>query len=198
MSKTEDVLRLAKGQGVVRPSDLRDQNLPPRLLSRLAGRGQLERVGRGLYRHPEAPLTEKHSLALASKRYPDMTICLLSALQFHELTTQWPREVWVALSPGDWEPTASPVHLRITRMSGASRTEGIGEHEIEGVSVGVFGPAKTVADCFKFRNKVGLDVAMEALRDYLRERKGGVEELFYYADICRVEKVMRPYIEALV
>ena len=198
MTKTDEVLRLAKAQGVVRPRDLRDQDLPPRLLRRLAGRGELERVGRGLYRHPEAPLTEHHSLALVSKRYPEVTICLLSALQFHELTSQWPREVWVALGPGDWAPAASPVRLRLTRMSGMSRTEGMEEHQIEGVSVEVFGPAKTVADCFKFRSKVGLDVAIEALRDYLRQKRGGVDELFYYADICRVETVMRPYIEAMI
>lgn len=198
MTKTDEVLQLAQKQGLVQPGDLHKQDLPPRLLRRLARRGDLERVGRGLYRHPEAPLTEHHSLALVGKRYPEATVCLLSALQFHELTTQWPREVWVALGPDDWMPTASPVNLRLTRMSGPSRTAGSEKHVLEGVSVNVFGPAKTVADCFKFRGKVGLDVAIEALRDYVRQERGGVDDLLRYAEICRVQTVMRPYMEAIL
>lgn len=196
LSKTEQVLRLAQSQGVLRARDLEERGLPSRYLSRLESRGKLKRVGRGLYRHPEAPVTEHHSLALVSARYPDVTACLLSALRFHELTTQMPRRVWVARSKGQWNPTASPVQLEVTHMSGKSQTAGTETHEIEGISVQIFDPAKTVADCFKFRSKVGLDVAMEALRDYVRSGAGSVGRLYRYAEVCRVQSVMRPYIEA--
>jgi predicted transcriptional regulator of viral defense system len=196
LSKTEQVLRLARRQGVLRARDLKEKDLPPRYLSRLESRGKLKRVGRGLYRHPEAPVTEHHSLALVSARYPDVTACLLSALRFHELTTQMPRRVWAARSKGQWNPTASPVQLEVTHMSGKSQTAGTETHEIEGVPVQIFEPAKTVADCFKFRSKVGLDVAMEALRDYVRSGAGSVGRLYRYAEVCRVQSVMRPYIEA--
>ena len=196
LSKTEQVLRLAQSQGVLRARDLKEKDLPPRYLSRLESRGKLKRVGRGLYRHPEATVTEHHSLALVSARYPDVTACLLSALRFHELTTQMPRRVWVARSKGQWNPTASPVQLEVTHMSGKSQTAGTETHEIEGISVQIFEPAKTVADCFKFRSKVGLDVAMEALRDYVRSGAGSVGRLYRYAEVCRVQSVMRPYIEA--
>lgn len=198
MTKTDEVLDVARKQGLVRPRDLKRRGLPPRLLRRLAGRGDLERVGRGLYRHPEAPLTEHHSLALVGKRYPDARVCLLSALQFHEMTTQWPREVWVALGAGAWEPESPPVKLRVVRMSGSAFSEGAEEHVVEGVPVKVYSPAKTVADCFKFRNRIGLDVALEALRDYLKGRKGSVDDLFRHADVCRVQAVMRPYVEAML
>jgi len=198
MTKTDQVLEVAKRKGVVRARDLEEQGLPPRYLSRLAGRGKLEREGRGLYRHPEAPLTEHHSLALTATRYPDATICLLSALQFHELTTQMPRQVWVAREKGDWSPEASPTNLEVVHMSGLSFTKGKRAHELEGIPVQVFSPAKTVADCFKFRGKIGLGVAIEALRDYVRSKSGPVEELYRFAEICRVRSVMRPYIEATV
>lgn len=198
MTKTDEVLAVVRQQGLVRPRDLKRRGLPPRLLRRLAERGAVERVGRGLYRHPEAPATEHHSLALVSKRYPEARICLLSALQFHELTTPLPHEVWVALDAGAWKPEASPVKLRVKRMSGPAYEEGIQEHILEGVPVRVYGPAKTVADCFKFRSQAGLGIALEALRDYLREQKSSVDELFRYADVCRVQSVMRPYAEAMV
>ena len=164
MTKTDQVLDVAKRKGVVRARDLKEKGLPPRYLSRLAERGELKREGRGLYRHPEAPLTEHHNLALTAARYPDATVCLLSALQFHELGTQMPRRVWVAREKGDRSPKASPTSLELTYMSGSSFTEGKRAHEVEGVSVQEFSPAKTVADCFKFRGRVGLGVAIEGLR----------------------------------
>jgi predicted transcriptional regulator of viral defense system len=197
MTKTDEALDAAREQGLIRPRDLRRRGLPPRLLRRLAERGAVERVGRGLYRHPEAPLTEHHSLALVSKRYPEARGCLLSALQFHEMTTQWPRVVWVALAAGARKPEASPTKLQVARMSGPALTEGTEEHILEGVPAKMYGPAKTVADCFKFRSRVGLGVALEALRSYLRERDGPVDNLFRHADICRVQDVMHPYVEAM-
>jgi len=125
-------------------------------------------------------------------------VCLLSALQFHELTTQMPRKVWVAREKGDWTPDASPIDLEVARMSVPSFTEGVATYDVEGVSVQVFNPAKTIADCFKFRGRIGLAVAIEALRDYVRSGAGPIEELYRYAEICRVQSVMRPYIEATV
>lgn len=197
MTKTERVLRHAREQGVLWADDLKE-DIPARYLRRLAERGELERVGRGLYRHPDAPISEHHSLALIGARYPDVRICLLSALQFHDLTTQWPRKVWIAREPGDWTPTASPVELEVVRMSGASFTEGVETHEVEGVPINVFAPAKTIADCFKFRGKVGTDTAIEALRSYVRSGVGPVDDLYHFADVCSVQTVMRPYIEATV
>lgn len=198
MTKTAQVLQIARQQGVVRSRDLREKNLPPRYLSRLAERGELVREGRGLYRHPEAPLSEHHSLALVAARYPDARVCLLSALQFHELTTQMPRRVWIAREKGDWTPEASPTSLEVVHMSGASFEKGTETHDVEGIPVQVFNPSKTVADCFKFRGKVGLSVAVEALRDYVRSGAGPIEDLYHYAEICRVRSVMRPYVEATV
>ena len=155
------------------------------------------REARGLYAHPDAKVTENHSLAEASKRVSHGVICLLSALRFHGLTTQNPSEVWLAL---DWKaraPKNGKLPLRIVRMSGKAFTEGLEEHQIETVNVRVYKPAKTVADCFKYRNKIGLDVALEALREYRRRYRGGMDELWSYAHICRVARVMRPYLEAL-
>lgn len=194
-TKTKRILDRARQQGVVRACDLED-DLPARSLRRLAERGDLERVGRGLYRHPDAPVTEHHSLALVGARYPTVRICLLSALQFYDLTTQWPRKVWIARETSAWTPTASPVELEVVRMSGASFTDGTQTYKVEGIPIQVFGPAKTVADCFKFRSKVGKDTAIEALRSYVRSGVGPVEDLYRYAEVCRVRTIMRPFIEA--
>ena len=124
-------------------------------------------------------------------------MCLLSALRFHGLTTQAPSEVWIALDPKAWKPKADGLPLRVVRMSGKALVEGVKEHQIEGVMVRVYNPAKTVADCFKYRNKIGLDVALEALRDYQHKLRAGRDDLWRYAKICRVARVMRPYLEAL-
>ena len=191
------VREMAKERGLLRPRDLKAEGLPPRYLRRLCERGELERIGRGLYRDPEAPVTAHHSLAVTAKRYPDAVVCLLSALQYHGLTTQWPRAVWVARDQGAWEPTDPPVALRLVRMSGPALREGVEEHVIEHVPVKIFDPAKTVADCFKFRNKIGLDVAIEALQDYYRQQAGTMDELWRFAEICRVTRVIRPYMEAI-
>jgi predicted transcriptional regulator of viral defense system len=125
-------------------------------------------------------------------------ICLLSALQFHDLTTQAPFEVWMAIDVRARRPRGTTPPLRIVRFSGRALTEGVEVHEIEGVRVRVYGPAKTVADCFKYRNKIGLDVALEALRDYRRQHPAGMDELWHFAHTCRVSNVMRPYLEAQV
>jgi len=166
-------------------------------LQRLCEQGLLRRVGRGLYLSADAELTEHHTLAEACKRAPPGVICLLSALRFHELTTQAPFEIWMAIDKKAWRPRADWPVMRFVRFSGAALTEGIEEHRIEGVTVKVYAPAKTVADCFKYRNKIGLDVALEALRDCLRQRKCSNDDLWRYAKICRVGNVMKPYVEAV-
>jgi predicted transcriptional regulator of viral defense system len=190
------LLKLASERGILRTQEVEDENIPRQYLSRLVDRGDLVRIGRGLYRRPDHEVTAQHSLAVAAKRIPKGTVCLLSALQFHDLTTQNPLDVWLAIGHKDREPTVDALSLRIVRMSGEAHTEGIEEHEIEGVSVPIYEPAKTVADCFKYRSRVGLDVALEALRDF-HEQNGSTDALWRYADLCRVQSVIRPYMEAI-
>lgn len=191
------VTALARRLGVIRPRDVEAAGIPREYLLRLMRRGVLERSGRGLYRLADAAVTEHHSLAEVGKRLPNATVCLLSALVFHEITTQNPAEVWIALPPGSRTPRANGPRLRVVRFTGPALTEGREEHRIEGVAVGIYSPAKTVADCFKFRNKIGLDVALEALRECVRQRKATIREIHHFAGICRVARVMQPYLEAL-
>ena len=156
------------------------------------------REGRGLYSLPDADVTVHHGLAQASKSIPKGVICLLSALRFHEIGTQAPHEVWMAIDRRAARPRVKHPRMRIVRFSGKALTEGIEERKVEGVAVRIYNPAKTVADCFKYRNKIGLDVALEALRDVIRERKSTTDELWRYAKICRVTKIIRAYMEAIV
>jgi predicted transcriptional regulator of viral defense system len=197
-TKGDELMALAADKGILRARDLDAHNIPREYLRRLTERGDLVRLGRGLYQRADHDVTAQHSLAEAAKRVPKGVICLLSALRVHGLTTQNPFDVWMAIGHKDREPTVDHLSLRVVRMSGAARTEGVEDHEIEGVSVPVYGPAKTVADCFKFRTTVGTDVAIEALRDFHRKRAGTMDELWHYADICRVRTVIKPYMEAIV
>ena len=146
---------------------------------------------------PDAAPSEHRSLAEVSKRTPRRVVCLLSTLQFHGLTTQAPAEVWLAIGPKDRAPRPEGVRLRIVRVSGEARDAGVETHVVEGVPVRIYGAAKTVADCFKFRNKIGTDIAVEALRHCLEQGSCTTEEFFEYARVCRVSRVMRPYMEAL-
>ena len=196
-SNTQRALELVRRAGVLRPRDLDRYGIQREHLRRLLRRGQVERVGRGLYTLPGAAATEHQSLVEACKRVPHGVVCMLSALRFHELSTQNPFEVWMAIDQKAWRPRGGSPRLRIVHLSGAALKSGVNEHRIEGVTVRVYSPAKTVADCFKFRNKIGLDVALEALRDYRRKHRAGLDELWRFARICRVAKVMRPYLEAL-
>jgi len=196
-TKTNKVLDLVRKAGVLRPRDLDPYNIPRTYLSRLCAAGKLQRIGRGLYVLPGSGATEHHSMAEACKRVPKGVVCLLSALSFHELTTQAPFEVWLAIGETAWRPRLEYPSLRIVHFSKAALNAGVEEHQIEGVNVHVYSPAKTVADCFKYRNKIGLDVAIEALRECRRTRHCTMDDLWHYADICRVRNVMRPYLESL-
>ncbi len=197
MSKMQQVLELAHEMGVIRAKDAEAKGIHPEYLKRLEQQGLLIRSARGLYTFTEAEITESHSLVEAAKRVPHGIICLLSALSFYELTTQAPFEVWLTISQKARAPKEDILPLRIVYMSGQALKSGIEEHEIEGVRVRVYSVAKTVVDCFKFRNKIGLDVAIEALRSSTRERHCSIDEIWHYAKICRMQNVMRPYLESL-
>ena len=171
MRYTNQVIDLLHRQGILRPRDLQAHGMPPRCLNALYRQGKMLRVGRGLYCLPDVGFTEHHSLAEACKRVPRGVVCLLSALQFHELGTQNPFQVWLAVDRKARRPQVDCPPLRVVRFSGLALTEGVEEHQIEGVTVRVYNPAKTVADCFKYRHKIGLDVALEALRDCRRQRR---------------------------
>jgi predicted transcriptional regulator of viral defense system len=194
----EQVIALAARMGIVRARDVAALGIAPACLSRLVQKGALRRVGRGLYVLAEAEPSQHQSLAEVAKRVPHGVVCLLSALQFHELTTQAPFEVWLAIPRGSWRPTIAYPPLRVLRFSRESWQAGVEVHVIEGVEVKVYCPPKTVADCFKYRNKFGLDVAIEALRDCREQRKCRPADLWRFAQICRVGSVMRPYLEAML
>jgi predicted transcriptional regulator of viral defense system len=191
------IMHYVSQQGIVRPRDIEAIGLPREYLLRLHRQGKVLRSGRGLYSLPDAAITERHSYAEVARRVPGSVFCLLSALAFHEITTQNPASVWIALPNGARRPAISTPSLRVVRLSGPSLTEGIENHKVEGVPIRVYSVAKTVADCFKFRNKVGLDVAIEALKDALLQKKATVNEIYRYAKVCRVSNVIRPYMEAL-
>lgn len=196
-AQTDRILNLVGKFGIIRPRELDRYGIPRNYLYRLERAGKLQRVGRGLYALPGAEPSEHRSLAEAAKRVPSGVICLLSALRFHELTTQAPFEVWMAIGPKAWHPRVQHPPLRIVRFSIRALDEGVEEHVLEGVPVAIFSPAKTVADCFKYRNKIGLDVSIEALRECRRSQRCSMDELWRYAGICRVRNVMRPYLEAV-
>jgi predicted transcriptional regulator of viral defense system len=196
-SPSETILNLARRLGVLRVRDLTSRGIHPEYLRRLCRQGLMVRTGRGLYMAADADISEHHTLAQATKLIPHGMICLLSALRFHEIGTQNPHEVWMALERTSAKPRIDYPALRIVRFSGRARTEGVEEHLIEGVPVKVTVPARTVTDCFKYRNKIGLDVALEALKDCRASRRCEIDDLWRYAKLCRVANVMRPYLEAM-
>src|SRR5277367_5549369 len=190
-------MRYVGKHGIVRPRDLEALGIPREYLLRLHRQGKLSRTGRGIYTLPDAAVTERHSYAEVSKRVPEAILCLLSALAFHEFTTQSPAAVWIALGKGARKPAILSPSLRVVRLTEPSLSEGVEKHTVEGVPVRVYSAAKTVADCFKFRNKIGLDIAIEALKDCLRQKKATINDIYRYAKICRVSNVIRPYMESL-
>lgn len=196
-STIDRALQLLATLGVVRPRDLIQRGIPRSVLQRLVQRGLAVRVGRGLYTLADDEPGEHRRLVEASRRVPHGVICLASALSLHGLTTQQPFEVWVAIEGAARQPRVDHPPLRVVRMSGDAFSEGVEQHEIDGVSVPAFGVAKTVADTFKFRSKVGLDLALEALRQVLEERRATIDELWSMSRVCRVANVMKPYLESL-
>ena len=197
-SLTDRAIAVAKVRGIARARDFGDAGVPRVYLRRLQDKGLLVRLGRGLYQLADTELSRSHSLAEAARTVPHGAICLLSALQFHELTTQLPHEVWMLIGHKKWAPRNPPVSLRIVRATGEALTAGVEHHNIERVRVPITNPAKTVTDCFKYRNKVGLDVAIEALKDCIRDRVATVDDLWRFAAVDRVQNVMRPYLQAIV
>lgn len=197
-SLADKALKIALKQGVLRPRDLERHGIPSFYASTLFRAGRLRRVGRGLYMHPDADVTENHTLALVASRVPDSVICLLSALRFHELTTLLPNATWIAISAKARRPSMGEFPIRVVRFSDMRLRDGVNEHILDGVKVRVTDPARTVVDCFKYRNKVGREVAVEALRDAMRQRKANLQQLGRYAELCRVARFMQPYLETYV
>ena len=196
-SQRDHVLQLVRQLGIVRPADLEARGIPRGQLYRLVRDGLVERQTRGIYVASRHPFTAEHTLAQVAKQVPGGVICLLTALRFHNLTTQNPAVIWIALPEKARKPRLDYPRLRVARFSGAALTEGIETRRVEGVEVRVYSAAKTVADCFKYRNKVGIDVAVEALRDFSRRHRGGATALARFARICRVTRVMQPYLDAI-
>ena len=194
---TDKLLDLVRRQGLLRPADLAPLSIPRVALTRAVRRGQLERIGRGLYGLTDRSVSAHGTLAEVARRVPKGVVCLLSALRFHDLTTQAPFEVWLAIANKAAAPKLDYPPLRLVRFSGAALTEGVEEHVVDGVTVRVTGVAKTVADCFKYRNKIGLDVALEALREAWIAKRMTSDEIWHYAKIDRMANVMRPYLESL-
>lgn len=192
---TRRVLDLARQQGLLRAVDLDAIGAPRVVLTRLTTAGLLDRIGRGLYRLPNHPVSENESLVVVAAKVPQAVFCLLTALQFHGLTTQLPHQVWIAMPRGSHPPRIDWPPIRMVQMTGDVHAAGIEEHRRDGATLRIYSPAKTVVDCFKHRNKIGLDVAMEALKDAWRMRKASADDLWRYAKVCRVANVMRPYME---
>lgn len=196
-SPDKKIQALLKRAGTARSSELVAAGLSRMDLSRRVAAGQLARLARGVYALPDHDLGEHHGLVAVARRAPGVVFCLLTALRFHNLTTQAPFEVWIAIGNKDHVPRIDYPPLRVVRLSPDSLAAGVERHKVRGTPVKVTSAAKTVVDCFKFRSKVGLDVALEALRDARRSRKAGADEIWRLAKVDRVANVMRPYLEAV-
>ncbi|HWR87890.1 MAG TPA: type IV toxin-antitoxin system AbiEi family antitoxin domain-containing protein [Acidiferrobacterales bacterium] len=197
VTHTQRVLQLVRKNGWLRASDLADAGVPRAVLTRMAASGQLERAARGLYRLPDSGSSEHEGLVTVASKVPQAVVCLLSALQFHGLTTQLPWQVWFAMPRGSHVPRLEYPPIRMVQFTGEAYTQGIETHERDGVKLHVYSVAKTVADCFKHRNKIGMDVALEALKDARAQGRASFDDLWRCAKVCRVSNVMRPYMEAV-
>ncbi|WP_029890668.1 type IV toxin-antitoxin system AbiEi family antitoxin domain-containing protein [Polycyclovorans algicola] len=193
----KSALELARRAGLLRARDLKARGLPTVVLTRLVAAGKIQRVARGLYSLPNKQVSEHRSLAEVALRVPRGVICLLSALRVHEIGTQAPFEVWLAVPNNVVAPRLDQPALRVIRMSESTLSAGVDRVMVDGITVPVFCVAKTVADCFKYRNKIGIDVALEALHEGWRLKRFTMDELARYATINRVANVMRPYLESL-
>jgi len=196
-SKSKRLLNLAAKRQILRSKDIFALGIPRNYLPRLVRKGVLRKLGRGLYAATSYRVTEHASLVEAAHKVPKGVVCLLSALQLHKFTTQAPNQVWMAIDVKAWCPRVTSPPLRFVRMSGPALRFGAKEYSVRGATLRVYNPAKTVADCFKFRNKIGIDVALEALRESRRVKKVSMDDLWAAAKVCRVANVMRPYLESL-
>jgi predicted transcriptional regulator of viral defense system len=193
----EKILKVARKRSVFRAADITDIAEPRAELSRMVAQGKLVRVERGLYSLPDADICENHSLAEAVKRYPGGVICLISALYFHGIGTQLPYETWIMRKDRKTAPDTG-IPVRFVYSTDDAFSFGIEKHNIEGTEVNIYSPAKTIADCFKYRNKIGLDVAIEALVESWKAKLFTMDELWTAVKICRIEKIIQPYVEMLV
>lgn len=184
-------------RGIARLAELRSAGVTAATMGRMERDGEVLRLARGLYQLPDAELDANHSLAEAAKRVPKAVVCLVSALAFHGLTDQLPGHVWLAIGRKDWPPKPDGTPIRIVRFTESLLHDGVEIHVIEGVPVKIFGVAKTIADSFRYRNKIGLSVAIEGLQEALRQRKANPGEIAADAEHGGVGTVIRPYLEAL-
>ncbi|MDE1890871.1 MAG: type IV toxin-antitoxin system AbiEi family antitoxin domain-containing protein [Betaproteobacteria bacterium] len=194
---TQRVLNLVNQKGMLRPSDLAIIGAPRVVLTRMTASGLLEKTGRGIYRLPSNQGSEFESLTTIATKVPQAVFCLLTALQFHELTTQLPHQVWIAMPRGSHTPKIDCPPVKMVQFSDESYSEGIDLVQRDQIKLRVYSVAKTIADCFKHRNKIGLDVALEALKDARAQKKATNDDLWRFAKICRVANVMRPYLETV-
>ncbi len=197
INRIRQILAIARKAGIIQARDLEKKGIARNYLYKLHQDGLLTKLGRGLYMLPDV-IDEQINLIEVVKRVPNSVVCLISALSFYRLTTQLPNEVWLALPRGAWRPRIEYPKLNLTFVSEPAWSSSVLVNNINGVRVSVYSPARTVADCFKFRSKVGLDVAIEALRAVWRTRQATMEELVEAARIDRVLRIMRPYLEAIV
>ncbi|MCY2924181.1 MAG: type IV toxin-antitoxin system AbiEi family antitoxin domain-containing protein [Planctomycetota bacterium] len=184
--------------GILRTREAMAAGIHPRTLYGMRETGTIEAVARGVFRLADLPPLSEPDLVAAAIRVPRGVVCLISALAFHEMTTQVPHEIHLALPRTARNPEMAYPPLRIYRFAGVAFEAGIETHKVDAVALRVYSPEKTLADCFKYRNKIGLDVAVEALRFYRRRPKASIKQVLHYAAICRVERVIRPYLEAVL
>ncbi len=194
---SQAALRMVERLGVLRLRDARAEGIHPEVLRRLARQGQLVKIARGIYALASADLSTHHDLALASARVPHGTICMLSALSYHEIGTQLPHEVWMMIDRRSRKPRIDRPAMRFVLASGPALALGIEHVEINGATVQIFNPAKTVVDCFRYRRHIGLDAAIEAMRETLRQRRGTPSQIDEYARQCCIASVIRPYLQAV-
>jgi len=195
--KKAKTLFLKQG-GILKTKEAIRVGIHPRTLYEMLNAGVLERLNRGLYRLADLPPLGNPDLVSVSLKVPHGVICLISALHYHDITTQIPHEIYLALGRGTEPPRLDHPPIRIFWFTGRAFAEGVEMHKIDGIPIHIYSPEKTVVDCFKYRNKIGLDVAIEALRECWRNRRCTMDQLWYYAKICRVTNVMRPYLEAVI
>ena len=196
-SQEKKILKLIKTNGIISPKEIEEKNISRQYVYRLCKKGKLKKISRGLYKLPNKKFSENEILLEVAHRMPNAIICLLTALRFHNMTVQNPFKIWIAIHHKAHTPKIN-MPIKIIRMTGEAFTEGNVKYNIDNMQVNIYNPAKTVADCFKFRNKIGMEVVLEALREYIEQQKGSIDELWKYAKIDRVHNIIRPYIEAQI